>query len=113
MSTFFPNYVRDTIGGLFKVNSSTGEVFATRSLDRENVGPPAVYRLHLIAQDFGSPRLTAEASLDVLIDDDNDRVPQFEASEYVLEVAEDAEEGQSVGRVAAVDQDEGVNSQIR
>ncbi len=105
--------IRDSLGGLFSINSSTAEVFATRPLDRESVGPPASFRLHLIAQDFGSPRLTAEAALDVIVDDENDGAPEFQADTYEVSVAEDAEVGASVGRVSASDQDEGLNAQIR
>ncbi len=102
--------LRDTLGGLFSVNASTGEVFASRSLDRETSGS---FRLSLIARDVGRPRMTAEAALDVTVDDENDSAPEFEEGLYRLEVPEDAAAGDLVGKVVARDADKGPNAVIR
>ncbi len=92
------------------MNSSTGEVFCTRPLDRESPSS-ASFLLSVIARDADRPRMTAEAALLVHVDDENDNAPEFEEGNE-LSVAEDAEVGHLVGVVKAKDADEGENGRV-
>lgn len=95
---------------LFRVNSSTGDVYVLRSLDRERT--PLAYAT-IAAVDSGSPRLTGTASLVLNVADVNDNAPVFERPNYDLHVAENMPGDTLVHTFRAHDADEGFNAELR
>ncbi|XP_052540450.1 protocadherin alpha-5-like isoform X8 [Tympanuchus pallidicinctus] len=81
----------------------------TKSLDRES---QSEHRLVLTASDGGRPALTGTVQLLISVLDANDNAPQFNQSVYKVQLPEDAAEGTLVARVAATDQDEGINQEF-
>ncbi|XP_057700688.1 protocadherin-23 [Corythoichthys intestinalis] len=79
-------------------------------LDREEKD---LYRLRVLATDFGSPPLSSEALFPVRVTDVNDCSPVFEEDRLLVRVSEDVPEGTSVVRVEARDSDLGVNADVR
>ncbi|KAM6161028.1 LOW QUALITY PROTEIN: cadherin EGF LAG seven-pass G-type receptor 3-like [Erethizon dorsatum] len=86
----------------FVINSATGWVSVSGSLDRESVEH---YFFGVEARDHGSPPLSASASVTVTVLDVNDNRPEFTMKEYHLRLNEDAAVGTSVVSVTAVDRD--------
>ncbi|KFO18617.1 Cadherin EGF LAG seven-pass G-type receptor 3, partial [Fukomys damarensis] len=86
----------------FVINSATGWVSVSGSLDRESVEH---YFFGVEARDHGSPPLSASASVTVTVLDVNDNRPEFTTKEYHLRLNEDAAVGTSVVSVTAVDRD--------
>ncbi|OQR69060.1 cadherin-related tumor suppressor-like, partial [Tropilaelaps mercedesae] len=95
---------------LFRVNSTTGDVYVLRSLDRERT---SLAYATVAAVDSGSPRLTGTASLVLHIADVNDNSPIFERASYELHVAENQPGGTLVHTLKAHDADEGLNAEVR
>ncbi|XP_031561240.1 protein dachsous-like [Actinia tenebrosa] len=99
--------------GTFLINSDTGEITTTAPLDREST---ASYRLTVTVSDgktFRSgPSFTDSVTVYVTVQDENDNPPKFIGAPYRMEVKEDASFGTSVGRVSAVDADDGPNGMI-
>uniref|UniRef100_A0ACB8EI24 Cadherin EGF LAG seven-pass G-type receptor 3 n=1 Tax=Sphaerodactylus townsendi TaxID=933632 RepID=A0ACB8EI24_9SAUR len=91
----------------FVVNSATGWITVSGSLDRETVEH---YFFGVEAQDHGSPTLSASASVTITVMDVNDNRPEFTHKEYFIRLNEDAAVGTSVLSVTAIDRD--VNSAI-
>ena len=61
--------------GRFAVDSVTGEIMSTTTLDRELV---AEYELLVRASDHGLPPLTSIVSVHVTVNDINDNLPMFQ-----------------------------------
>ncbi|CAO2593820.1 Protocadherin gamma-B4 [Lemmus lemmus] len=85
------------------------EMVLKTPLDREK---QKSYHLTLTALDFGHPPLNSTAQIQVLVTDANDNPPVFSQDIYRVSLPENVHPGTTVLRVAATDQDEGVNSQI-
>ena len=90
----------------FTVNSQTGEVFVSSSLDRDVISR---YDLTVIVTD-GS--LVDTGVLMVEVEDVNDNAPVFSLSPYTINVSEGANVGDVAGRIIAADADEGLNAQL-
>lgn len=95
---------------LFRVNSTTGDVYILRSLDRERT--PLAHAT-IAAVDSGSPRLTGTASLVLRVADVNDNSPVFERGSYELHVMENQPADTFVHILKARDVDDGLNAQLR
>ncbi|TSX58293.1 Protocadherin-16 [Bagarius yarrelli] len=95
--------------GDFQLDSNTGALSTSRPLDRERKDR---YLLEVIAQDRGSPSLTATATMEVTVLDINDNSPTFSSSSYAIDISEDAAIGSLVLELTASDADEGMNGQI-
>ncbi|XP_058856059.1 cadherin EGF LAG seven-pass G-type receptor 3-like isoform X1 [Acipenser ruthenus] len=91
----------------FVINSATGWVTVSRALDREAVEH---FFFGVEAWDYGSPSLSASASVTITVMDVNDNRPEFGQREYFIRLNEDAAVGTSVLSVTAVDRD--VNSAV-
>ncbi|XP_045407006.1 protocadherin gamma-B7 isoform X15 [Lemur catta] len=96
------------------VSAQSGVVFAQRSFDHEQL---RAFELTLQARDQGSPALSANVSLRVLIDDRNDNAPRVlypalgpDGSALFDTVPRAAEPGYLVTKVVAVDADSGHNA---
>ncbi|XP_063155983.1 protocadherin Fat 4-like [Candoia aspera] len=95
------------------VNSETGNVYALRSLDYEQIRD---FRVTVRATDGGSPSLSSEVIVRIIVIDENDNAPFFL---YPLQnstspcnelVPKSAEAGYLVTKVVAVDGDSGQNA---
>ncbi|XP_043837800.1 protocadherin gamma-B7 isoform X13 [Dromiciops gliroides] len=96
------------------VNSHSGEIFAQRSFDYEEV---RTFELTLQAQDSGSPSFSANVTVQVFIVDRNDNSPKIlypvlgaDSSALFDMVPRSAEPGYLVTKVVAVDADSGHNA---
>ena len=72
-------HLEDSKGDRFTVLPSSGEIIATRPLDREQ---QAEYHLVVVATDQGIPPRSSSCSVIVYVDDVNDNTPAFEQAPY-------------------------------
>ncbi|KAG8453995.1 hypothetical protein GDO86_000570 [Hymenochirus boettgeri] len=96
-------------GDYFIINNTSGEVWATRSLDREDVSN---FTIIVECYDMGSPQKSAIAKLHITVLDENDNPPTFSKSQYRTSVREDTEVGSVVLKLQATDADEGFNQAV-
>ena len=82
--------LQESHGDRFSVLPSSGEIVATRPLDREE---QAMYNLVVIAKDQGIPPKSSSASVIVYVDDVNDNTPAFEQSSYSVTIADSSTSG--------------------
>ena len=94
--------------GKFTV-SSEGDVIVTRLLDRENTSQ---YALTVLAQDGGSPRRSATASVVISISDINDNPPEFVQPLVSVFLLEDSPPGRTLITLVAIDNDVAINAQV-
>lgn len=66
-------------GGKFTIHPTTGVIATATTLDRELQDS---YRLVVMATDGGSLALSSSAEVMVVLEDDNDNVPEFQQEEY-------------------------------
>uniref|UniRef100_A0A672FRH9 Cadherin domain-containing protein n=1 Tax=Salarias fasciatus TaxID=181472 RepID=A0A672FRH9_SALFA len=78
-------------------------------LDRER---QSQYDLTIIAKDSGTPQLSSEKTINVVVSDVNDNSPEFSLSPYTFYVPEGNNPGASVFSVRASDRDENDNARI-
>ncbi|XP_054595033.2 protocadherin gamma-A11 isoform X5 [Nothobranchius furzeri] len=97
----------------FSVNAESGEILAVRSFDYEQIKE---FQIRVKAQDGGSPPLSSNVTVKILIQDQNDNPPQVlypvqTGGSVVAEmVPRSAEVGYLVTKVVAVDVDSGQNA---
>ncbi|XP_027791525.2 desmocollin-1 isoform X1 [Marmota flaviventris] len=88
---------------LFYIEKDTGDIYCTRSIDREQYDQFLVYGYATTADgyapDYPLPLLFK-------VEDDNDNAPYFETKMTVFSVPENCRSGTSVGQVTAIDNDE-------
>ncbi|XP_036379486.1 protocadherin gamma-A11-like isoform X20 [Megalops cyprinoides] len=98
---------------MVSVNSESGIIYAERSFDYEQIRE---FTINIRAQDGGSPPLSSNATVKILIQDQNDNAPQilYPVQTGVSMVAEmvprSADVGYLVTKVVAVDVDSGQNA---
>ncbi|XP_053314421.1 protocadherin-23 [Spea bombifrons] len=97
-------------GEYFAINNTSGELWATRSLDREHVSN---FTIIVECHDLGSPRKSTTAKLHITVLDENDNPPTFSKSQYRTSVREDLTVGSVVLNLSASDVDEGLSGEIR
>ncbi|KAL6474036.1 hypothetical protein MHYP_G00175970 [Metynnis hypsauchen] len=101
------------VSSLLSINAETGVLHAVRSFDYEQVKQ---FSFIVKAQDGGSPPLSSNATINVLIKDQNDNAPQVlypvqTGGSVVAEmVPRSADVGYLVAKVVAVDVDSGQNA---
>ncbi|XP_029020954.1 protocadherin gamma-A11-like isoform X33 [Betta splendens] len=99
--------------GYFSVNAESGEILAVRSFDYEQTKE---FKIRVKAQDGGSPPLSSNVTVKILIQDQNDNPPQVlypvqTGGSMVAEmVPRSADVGYLVTKVVAVDVDSGQNA---
>ena len=94
----------------FSINTTSGIVFLTRTLDREERDG---YNFFVMANDRGFPSLSAVSSVTITVDDQNDNAPIFNQAMYTISLLEGAEAvGTVIFNVTAVDEDLGSNSVV-
>ncbi|KFU88319.1 Protocadherin-23, partial [Chaetura pelagica] len=87
----------------FRMNSDSGEVVTTASLDRET------QEVFIIK---GSPSRSSIAQLYLTVLDENDHHPLFAKTHYQISVREDLEEGSVILDLFASDEDDGLNGEV-
>nr|AAH98367.1 Pcdhgb1 protein [Mus musculus] len=102
------------LSSFVSVNQDSGVVFAQRAFDHEQLRS---FQLTLQARDHGSPTLSANVSMRVLVGDRNDNAPRVlyptlepDGSALFDMVPRAAEPGYLVTKVVAVDADSGHNA---
>uniref|UniRef100_A0A673TXG7 Desmocollin 1 n=1 Tax=Suricata suricatta TaxID=37032 RepID=A0A673TXG7_SURSU len=88
---------------LFFIDKDTGDIFCTRSIDREQYEEFPLYAYATTADGYAP-----EYPLPLLfkVEDDNDNAPYFESKVTIFSVPENCRTGTSVGQVTAIDLDE-------
>ncbi|XP_016123430.1 cadherin-18-like isoform X1 [Sinocyclocheilus grahami] len=91
-------------GSIFIINEVTGDIHATKSLDREK---KSHYVLHAQAINLNTNKpLEPESEFIIKVQDINDNAPKFPNGPFVTTVPEMAEVGTSVFQVTATDADD-------
>ncbi|XP_007937221.1 protocadherin beta-6 [Orycteropus afer afer] len=112
-SLLWPQDSHLPIASLVSINAANGHLFALRSLDYEAL---RVFEFRVGAVDAGSPALSSEALVRVVVVDDNDNSPfvlyplQNGSAPCTELVPRAAEAGYLVTKVVAVDGDSGQNA---
>ncbi|XP_033109345.1 cadherin-23-like, partial [Anneissia japonica] len=75
---------------LLRINSSTGELFTTVSLDRESNAYPSTTILTIEISDNGFPQMSSQPLVEVEILDVNDNDPEFLSPTYYANISEDS-----------------------
>ncbi|KAK9508052.1 hypothetical protein O3M35_007799 [Rhynocoris fuscipes] len=86
----------------FGIENKTGVVLVTSKLDYDR---RESYTIHIIAVDGGTPALTGTTTLNVKIDNTNDKIPYFSPPTQRAEIKEDAKVGEIVHQLIAKDLD--------
>ncbi|NXQ94489.1 PCD23 protein, partial [Sagittarius serpentarius] len=87
----------------FKMDSDSGELITTSSLDRET---QEVFSIK------GSPSRSSTAQLALTVLDENDHSPLFAKTQYQISVREDLKEGSAILDLFASDEDDGLNGEV-
>ncbi|XP_059102167.1 protocadherin beta-7-like [Peromyscus eremicus] len=101
------------LASLFSINANNGQLFALRALDYEAL---QTFEFHVGATDQGSPALSSQALVRVLVLDANDNAPfvlyplQNASAPCTELLPRAAEPGYLVTKVVAVDRDSGQNA---
>ena len=94
---------------MFSIDSVSGDLFLSHSLDREKVDH---YTLIVQATDVGNSTLYSQVHLEIIVRDANDNKPKFTKKQLSVNVSENFPVSSQVAVVQATDRDEGVNSKI-
>ncbi|XP_055380293.1 protocadherin-like wing polarity protein stan [Condylostylus longicornis] len=94
---------------LFKVDSRSGIITTSASLDRELMD---VHYFRVVATDDSFPPRSGTTTLQVNVLDCNDHTPTFEAEQFEASIRESATVGSTVITLRATDQDIGKNAEI-
>ncbi|XP_077789630.1 protocadherin beta-16-like isoform X8 [Podarcis muralis] len=112
--SLLPGKVTDgLVASYISVNSESGNLYALRSLDYEQIKD---FKVTVRATDGGSPPLSSEVTVRVIVIDENDNAPFFlyplqnSTSPCNEMVPKSVEAGYLVTKVVAVDGDSGQNS---
>lgn len=93
----------------FKIIPEYGIITLAKPLDRET---QSSYSLKVVANDYGSPRLSATATVLVNVQDINDNPPEFMSKHYFVSIPEITTVGTEVITVLATSLDTGVNAEV-
>ncbi|XP_065131116.1 protocadherin gamma-A4-like isoform X14 [Paramisgurnus dabryanus] len=101
------------VSSFLSVNGDTGVIHAVRSFDYEQLKS---FKVLVLARDNGSPPLSSNVTVTVLITDENDNTPQIlypspDGNSFMTEmIPKVAQAGSLVSKVIAVDADSGQNA---
>ncbi|KAL0973764.1 hypothetical protein UPYG_G00210900 [Umbra pygmaea] len=98
-----------TKAAIFKINSVTGELTVSASLDREQQD---VYELTVLAKDSGTPPLESAAMVTITVLDQNDNAPIFHTPHFFFFIPENIPPLAQVGKVGVSDADIGLNGKV-
>ncbi|KAK6642111.1 hypothetical protein RUM44_013834 [Polyplax serrata] len=94
----------------FRINPSTGDIYATKPLDRET---KSSYELVAEARDQGVPPRSFRVPVRIHVADLNDNSPELiDPREDVISVREEQPPGTEVTKIKAIDKDDGNNATI-
>ncbi|XP_030626789.1 cadherin-23 [Chanos chanos] len=93
----------------FRLNTSTGVLVSTATLDREQI---ALYFLRIIAYDAGQYPRTSTSTLTITILDVNDETPTFFPHVYNVSLEENVPRNHVVSRLNCSDNDAGLNAEL-
>ncbi|CAB1349438.1 unnamed protein product [Coregonus sp. 'balchen'] len=94
----------DGVGSLFLIDENSGDIHATKRLDREE---RAIYTLHAkVVDKRTNETLEADTEFNIKIHDINDNEPKFSKDIYFASVPEMSDVGTSVIQVTATDADD-------
>uniref|UniRef100_A0A4W3JGB4 Cadherin domain-containing protein n=1 Tax=Callorhinchus milii TaxID=7868 RepID=A0A4W3JGB4_CALMI len=85
------------------------KLVSSKKLDRET---NPMYNISISAWDNGSPPLSTNKSIVILVSDTNDNAPRFEKPSYNIYVAENNSPGASIYAITATDPDLNQNSDV-
>ncbi|XP_028633741.1 protocadherin beta-15-like isoform X2 [Grammomys surdaster] len=108
-----PNDPQLPLDSLISINANNGQLFALRALDYEALQS---FEFYVGATDRGSPALSSQALVQVVVLDDNDNAPfvlyplQNTSAPFTELLSRAAEPGYLVTKVVAVDRDSGQNA---
>ena len=105
--SFISNDESETDYGIFDIDSKTGAIFLTSSLDYET--EPRFYYLRVQASDG---EFTTETNISISVLEANDITPSFTNLPNVTSIPEDLSNGSLIYTAVAVDMDEGVFGMI-
>ena len=94
----------------FSLGQSDGILRVTGPLDHET---KAKYIVYVTAADRGSPALSAQMELQIVVDDYNDHTPVFQQHPDAIQVLENVTIGSVLLRFTARDGDEGRNAEVK
>ncbi|XP_015784984.1 neural-cadherin [Tetranychus urticae] len=100
----------------FEVNSTTGEIYVLKPLDRDLPRGRSQWRFTVFAEDEGGNGLVGFAEVLVNLKDINDNAPFFPSNIYTGNVTENGTAGMTVMTMTATDYDdinEGQNAKLR
>ena len=114
------SFVQLSIGNLFAINVTTGEIFTAIVLDREALvlqnnkflPPASQITFQVQATDGGTPSLFSQAPVTIELVDINDNAPVFVNPVSTVDISESAGVGESIITVTATDADIGENAEI-
>ncbi|XP_048175530.1 protocadherin alpha-3-like [Corvus hawaiiensis] len=95
---------------LFTIDTKTGEIRLTGTLDFENV---RLHELQIEATDKGTPPLSGHCSVELEVLDVNDNAPEVWVTSLSVPVPEDASVGTVVALLSVSDRDSGANGRVR
>ena len=98
------------LSNVFSVDPPSGDISPVSELDRETTD---YYNLTVRVTDGGSPGLSDNAVVEIRITDVNDNRPKFNSSREDISVLENSPIGKVLFKVAATDEDIGVNAELR
>ncbi|CAL1545097.1 unnamed protein product, partial [Lymnaea stagnalis] len=93
----------------FDINQQSGWIKTTGPLDRES---QSSYTFGIKAQDNGDKPLSANTTVIITIRDINDNPPKFQLRSYNASISEEANKGDAVVEMLAIDADEGENARV-
>ena len=100
----------DHVPPLFTINQVTGEITLTQSLDREK---QASYKLAIQATNKENKCHKGRTWVTVVVEDDNDNIPEFPKTRYTAKVAENKAANTLVTLLTATDADFGQNALLK
>uniref|UniRef100_G1KVK7 Protocadherin alpha subfamily C, 2 n=1 Tax=Anolis carolinensis TaxID=28377 RepID=G1KVK7_ANOCA len=109
ISYFFSAHIAPNFQKIFNINSNTGEVTVSGSVDFED---RSVYDLQIVAEDKGNPPLSGHCQLIIEVLDVNDNAPEVSVSSLSVPVPEDSPPGTVVALISVSDKDSEANGQV-
>ncbi|XP_015428086.1 PREDICTED: protocadherin beta-13 [Myotis davidii] len=102
--------IQDNLPFLLKSSLENFYTLVTEGpLDRETT---AEYNVTITVTDLGTPRLTTQHNITLLVSDVNDNAPAFTQTAYTLFLRENNSPALHIGSVSATDSDAGANAQL-
>ena len=96
------NFTTTEYSDVFDLNSTSGEITAKKSLDREKQDR---YTLKIRVSDHGDPQLSSSADVTITVIDVDDNCPKFKPAVYNMTISENLPFNQSIVQVTATDVD--------